>query len=203
MTRKVRFFTLLELLAVIAIISILTGIGVGVYSYAMNSSRESATRSTMKQIETALEGVKLKYGYYPPADDASDGRIYIGKADGTLPSMPADGKPSQIIRDVNRQMKVREDSLYMADFIRQLDVEKLRDQTRDDGDGYLCLTDAWGAPIRYVCPGRINIESYDLISAGQDGVFGKDGDADLKDNYKSDYFRDDAGDMACDDLTNF
>ena len=45
MKQKRQSFSLIELLAVIAVIGILVGIGVGGYSYAMNSAKESATRS--------------------------------------------------------------------------------------------------------------------------------------------------------------
>jgi hypothetical protein len=31
--------------------------------------------------------------------------------------------------------------------------------------------DAWGNPIRYVCPGPIHKNGFDLISAGPDGIF--------------------------------
>ena len=33
-------------------------------------------------------------------------------------------------------------------------------------------TDGWGRPLRLLCPGFSNRESYDLMSDGPDGVFG-------------------------------
>lgn len=41
-------------------------------------------------------------------------------------------------------------------------------------EGYLAIDpiDAWGRPLRLVCPGRKNPESYDLMSDGPDGQIG-------------------------------
>ena len=42
-------FTLVEILAVVALIGILTAIGFGAYTYAMNSAKESSTKALIKQ----------------------------------------------------------------------------------------------------------------------------------------------------------
>lgn len=41
-------------------------------------------------------------------------------------------------------------------------------------EGYVSFdpVDAWGRPLRLLCPGFSNPESYDLMSDGPDGVFG-------------------------------
>jgi general secretion pathway protein G len=41
-------------------------------------------------------------------------------------------------------------------------------------EGYLAIdpVDAWGRPLRLVCPGRKNPDSYDLMSDGPDGQIG-------------------------------
>jgi general secretion pathway protein G len=36
--------------------------------------------------------------------------------------------------------------------------------------------DAWGRDFQYVCPGKHNADSYDVVSAGPDGQFGTDDD---------------------------
>ena len=58
-------FTLVEVLAVVALVSLLAAIGFGAYSYAMNASRESNTKALLKRIEAGLESCRTKYGYYP------------------------------------------------------------------------------------------------------------------------------------------
>ena len=50
--KTLRFrFTLVEVLAVVALVSLLAAIGFGAYSYAMNASRESNTKALLKRIE--------------------------------------------------------------------------------------------------------------------------------------------------------
>lgn len=41
-------------------------------------------------------------------------------------------------------------------------------------EGYLAIDpiDAWGRPLRLICPGRKNPDSYDLMSDGPDGLPG-------------------------------
>ena len=60
-------FTLVELLMVIAIIGILIGMLAVAIGPVMNTSREFAVTSEMKQIELAIENFKNKYGFYPPS----------------------------------------------------------------------------------------------------------------------------------------
>jgi prepilin-type N-terminal cleavage/methylation domain-containing protein len=59
-------FTLIELLVVIAIIGLLAGLVVGLSSHAARSSRISRIRAELRQLETAIEAYKAKFGYYPP-----------------------------------------------------------------------------------------------------------------------------------------
>jgi prepilin-type N-terminal cleavage/methylation domain-containing protein len=59
-----RPFTLVELLAVIAILVILMGIGVGAFSYTNRRIADTRTRTLMKQIEMAMESYKQEFGYY-------------------------------------------------------------------------------------------------------------------------------------------
>ena len=64
--KTLRFrFTLVEVLAVVALISLLAAIGFGAYSYAMNASRESNSKALFKRIEAGLESCRTKFGYYP------------------------------------------------------------------------------------------------------------------------------------------
>lgn len=196
MKQKRQSFSLIELLAVIAVIGILVGIGVGGYSYAMNSAKESATRSAMKQIEVALENMKAKYGYYPPCAQGDDGKVYIFDKDGNPPD-------STNTASLNTAMQVTGN--YMADFVKQLDAESLRNLVSVDSTASY-LVDSWGNQIVYRCPGAINKESYDLISAGPDGrfaEFSKNWTTLKNQTYEKQDFRDNDNAMICDDLVNF
>jgi Tfp pilus assembly protein PilE len=53
-------FTLLEILGVVALIVILMLISVGAYTYAMDSSREKATKATIARLDSALLSIQEK-----------------------------------------------------------------------------------------------------------------------------------------------
>lgn len=59
-------FTLIELLAVIAVIGILAGMVVGLAPAASNKLKESRVRAELQQLVTLIEAYKAKYGVYPP-----------------------------------------------------------------------------------------------------------------------------------------
>ena len=58
-------FTLIELLAVICVIALLTGLLIGVASYSQRKAGVSATRTELYAIAAALEMYKSDYGNYP------------------------------------------------------------------------------------------------------------------------------------------
>ena len=73
---KKRDFTLVELLAVTALIVILAGLGFAAFSYASNRGKEAATKSLITRIGAGLESVKIKHGTFP-AGASSYGNIVI------------------------------------------------------------------------------------------------------------------------------
>ena len=58
-------FTLVELLAVMAIIGILATIIIGVSSYAGRKAKESRAIADMEKLKTAVEEYKIEFGMYP------------------------------------------------------------------------------------------------------------------------------------------
>jgi general secretion pathway protein G len=64
-----RGFTLLELLAVIAIIAVLSGIVIGVGRRASESGKAARAKAELATIGAALETYKRSYGDYPRTDD--------------------------------------------------------------------------------------------------------------------------------------
>ena len=65
--KKEKGFTLVELMIVIIILAVLTGIAVPSYLALRNRARESATESEMKNIATALELYMADVEVYPTA----------------------------------------------------------------------------------------------------------------------------------------
>ena len=78
---KKRYFTLIELLAVMGVIIILAGITVGGIMFATGKADNAKTIARMTEFEAALEEYKNDYGVYPiypTADKASGQRNYAG-----------------------------------------------------------------------------------------------------------------------------
>jgi len=64
--RRAVAFTLIELLTVIAIISVLAGLLVGLAPIATTRIREARLKGELNDLVTAIESYKAKYGVYPP-----------------------------------------------------------------------------------------------------------------------------------------
>ena len=184
--KTLRFrFTLVEVLAVVALVSLLAAIGFGAYSYAMNASRESNTKALLKRIEAGLESCRTKFGYYP-ASTSFTAISFTLKNDTSLISS------IQFGTDVMS-------SDYEKEFLRVVDEESLKTSMKknmyassDSGKSFE-LEDGWGGKIYYRYPGLINKGGYDLVSPGPDRKFGKNNKTDPQsDNEK-----------VCDDITNF
>ena len=76
-------FTLIELLTVIAIIGILSGIAFGVMSGVRNRAAISKARSELITISAALDSYKRQYGDYPQTDafTAADAPTSVAASD--------------------------------------------------------------------------------------------------------------------------
>ena len=163
-----RHFTLVEILAVMAIIAILMGIGIGVYGLAMDKAKRAKTESLIKKIEVALEAYKAQHGYY--IQTFGENVFYLDAVDGDIinpPSAPLNGTTNPEYNPKNN-------------FAKFIDLESTRNSnTIKDKDGRYYLVDAWGFPIYYRCPGNKNTSSFDVVSTGPDGKIG--------DNVKSDW----------------
>lgn len=70
--RKEKGFTLVELMIVIIILAILTGIAVPSYMVLRTRARTSAAKAEMKNIATALEMYNADYEVYPLTADYPD-----------------------------------------------------------------------------------------------------------------------------------
>ena len=195
-----KHFTLTEILVVVFLIGVLTAIGFGMYSYAMNSAKESGTRALLTRLEAALETCNTKFGYIPTTISSGGNVAFkeiqfeIDSDTGTIKSLSFD-----------ESGEVSDD--YLKEFLRTIDAENLKKNLQQSGDHYV-LVDGWGNTIYYAYPGRFNKTGYDLYSAGADGRMGSSatgaatastlGGASITD------FRDSStNEVVCDDIFNF
>lgn len=65
-----RGFTILELLAVMAIIAILAGLGAKGYSLARRQAKEDRAKAELEKLRTALEEYRVEFGAYPEQEQA-------------------------------------------------------------------------------------------------------------------------------------
>lgn len=186
--KTLRFrFTLVEVLAVVALVSLLAAIGFGAYSYAMNASRESNTKALLKRIEAGLESCRTKFGYYPASTSLD---LIKFKLDS-----------SNLISDVEFNATSESNKTTLSDEMRKEFLRVVEEESLKKGKtGDFFLEDSWGGKIYYRYPGQINKGGFDLIAPGADGKFGKNNATDPSSD-RSDYYSD--NEKICDDITNF
>lgn len=95
-------FTMIEILISIAIIAVLTAIGIVSYVSINKNARDAKRRGDIEQIRSALELYRSDYGYYPAIGSGSwvDARLLdtfasdpsLGLVDTYLPLIPSDPK---------------------------------------------------------------------------------------------------------------
>ncbi len=190
-------FTLVEILAVVALIGILTAIGFGAYTYAMNSAKESSTKALIKRLESGLESCRTKFGYFPACAKSGD--------DYTFQPIEVTIDSNNEITDIkigDQPFDPRTKGEYGEMFIKVLEAESLKKYVKDNK-----LEDAWGGTVYYMYPGVINKTSFDLVSAGADGFFGDPADkAKTPPTVRTKYDTqnsDGTYTRICDDITNF
>ena len=148
MKQQKRFFTLIEILTVAAIIAILAGISVGAIALISNKNAETKTQATIKALEMALSQYKADNGFvYLPG-----GSTNLKKT--ILLTVP---------KDIPDNLK--------GTLLKYLDQQLINSATVVDGTN-LYFVDAWNHPIIYRFPGKFNTSGYDLGSVGPDGKLG-------------------------------
>lgn len=191
--KTLRFrFTLVEVLAVVALVSLLAAIGFGAYSYAMNASRESNTKALLKRIEAGLESCRTKFGYYPASQNFR--RILIQLDTST-----------KLVSDIQFDVSSSETGMSgtsLSDEMRKEFLRVIEEESLKKGQtGDFVLEDSWGGAIYYRYPGQINKGGFDLIAPGADGRFGS-GNATTPPTARTSYYSTD-NEKICDDITNF
>jgi type II secretory pathway pseudopilin PulG len=161
-------FTLLELLVVIAVITILVGIVIGGVGIANRKAAEAKTRALLTQLEIAFDQYKQQFGYFPQW---------------SAPTTAAAWAPinQRFVRGTSTDMGLESAApaprgKYFLDVatltFTGTDTTSVNTGTSTYVGPDKTLVDAFDKPIYYRCPGFQNQESYDLWSAGADGKYG-------------------------------
>lgn len=162
MKRKCSYFSLVEILTVVAIIGILAGISLGITAYVQNRNREVQTQTTIKMLEMVLEQYKNKYGSYPALNGQP--AAAIGKnAVFRIPAKDSKDDKGSLIAFFDN---VSYNSSDEISGIKGVNIVR-------KGDDILIL-DGWGSPVIYVYPGVFNKNKFDLGSGGANKLLGDD-----------------------------
>jgi prepilin-type N-terminal cleavage/methylation domain-containing protein len=147
--RQRRGFTLVEMLVVIAIISVLAGLVLGALGAARRQANINATKLIIKALEGALERYATDWQDYPPSDGEETG---IRGAENLWRCLRTEKKEGPYVSD--------------ADF-------KVCDSNRN---GEFEFADAWGHPIHYLhhrdyASKNPRKQTFRLISPGPNGIY--------------------------------
>jgi prepilin-type N-terminal cleavage/methylation domain-containing protein len=146
MTSKIRLkkaFTLIEMLVVVAIVSILFSISFAAFSGAGRSAKISATKTLIETLKTAIENYSNDFGDYPPSSGKRAGLTSNGLNDGVESLV----RCLSTTRKNGPYFEFSDKQLYNAD----------EDQTAKDGprssfgvNTLYEVIDDWGHPLVYL-----------------------------------------------------
>ena len=147
---------MVELLVVITVMLVLAGMTLGATRYMLIKADISRTKALIKQVESALVQYKGDYGFYPQQP---------------APQYHTTGK---VVR-LNGSW-FQDGGLTKPNGTLYLDLKGMGFNLRSDpnNNGKLMCLDSFDEPIYYVCPGKMDKQSFDLWSKGADRAHGED-----------------------------
>lgn len=146
-------FSLVEMLAVIAILAVLAGFGFGTYFLVNKNARITQAQVMIDNLSSSLENRVSQTGAQYPENEDDLYALLSGDLD-------SDGKVDEDETPAFKEMDPQYDG-----------KGKYLNNSRQ-------IIDPWATPIRYEFPGTHNNveDGYDLSSAGPDQEFGTDDD---------------------------
>ncbi len=198
-----RKFTLIEILGVTILISILAAIGIAAYSYAMESSKESATRALITRVSTAFEALREEGLLPKTAPNSQSSTQFVNlvfNPDPTTVNGTQDDEGLRLFIDNSendKDVNIRLNPKAYKLFAKAIGADSIKRNLNEKNQ----LTDSWGNPIYVRYPGKFNRGGFDIIAAGSDGGLGEDVDSTPSDDI--DDYRDSDNEWLCDDITNF
>lgn len=165
-----RGFTLVEMLAVIAIIVILASIVVGSMGYVRSKQSLEQAKVQVKLLENALEEYKADTGYYPPGGTGGKGDSKI-----LYRALYWDSNDDGAGPDKDSSQKI---------YISELDPKSNKMGWTSGDKSEVQIVDPWGNEYRYRSgkledgspnPKAVNPD-FDIWSAGPDGKTSDGGD---------------------------
>lgn len=127
-------FTLIEILVVIAVISVLAALVAPNVFRHVGTAKDAAARTQIEMLGAALDAYRLDNGRYPTTDQGLE----------ALWQQP---------------MVEPQPSNWRGPYLRKA-----------------VPNDPWDHPYVYQSPGEMNLQGYDLLSYGADGLLGGEGD---------------------------
>ena len=138
-------FTLVELLTVLAVIGLLAGILIPTTTTARIGAKRAKTKVQFSQWAAGMEQFRQEYGYYPPIDGCSGGRVSADYFAGALTGRTFDGSaPASVAHLAGNTNAVRFYSIAesdlndnrsaLADAFGNTDIAVLYDK---NGDGLI------------------------------------------------------------------
>ena len=158
LSKSLHGVTLLELLAVVLIIGILSTMAVGVYVGQTRRARYAAARDLIRQLELAITRYEVDMGSYPPS----------GSGDLSSPNARENGSGflhAALVHSMSGSSYSPASALWGGPYITfQAEQLAATTETFFDDPGRINILDPWGNPISY-----INKNDYNAASGNFDG----------------------------------
>lgn len=169
-------FTMVEMLAVIAVVLIITGFMIAGYMAATNKASEHKTKAVIKKIEMALEAYKGDWGCYPPQPALDP--MYMAYEDSVTGKLKraSTGNKWTLVDYLSDIESMKSSGEFIEEYWSfGIDSDGGPKDKSSDVVPVMhgkSLNDGWEQPLLYRCPGVFNPGSYDLGSVGADGWCG-------------------------------